>query len=288
LPQHALKSYGNHPGQATALPDGEVRCQRILLIDDDPFVARAVERYLADYGLDYHSAADGEQGIEQARRLQPDLILLDLQMPGLDGFQVCARLKASPLTAEIPVILFTSCNAIEDKIRGFQLGAVDYVTKPVAQNELVARITVHLQQRRLHLNLLRRLGRYEERYGDAEETLEEQSADLPERRLARIAQAKEILERRFATPPTLEQLARAVGTNAKRLSKDFQILHGMTVFAWLREQRLHQAAQLLRTTGLTISEIAERLGFSSGPNLSTLFKSRFQVTPRQYRISQSG
>ena len=86
-------------------------------------------------------------------------------------------------------------------------------------------------------------------------------------------------------PPSLEDLARTVGTNAKRLSKDFQILHGMTVFAWLREYRLRQAADLLRTSQLSVSEIADRLGFSSGPNFSTLFKERFQVTPRQYRTS---
>jgi len=265
-----------------------MRSQRILLIDDDPFVERTVEYLLADYGFDHHAAQDGSKGLTLARQILPDLILLDVQMPELNGFEVCAQLKADPSTAGIPVIMFTSCAGIEDKTRGFQLGAVDYITKPVEHDELLARITVHLNHRRLYLNLLQRLAHYRERFGDASDThISEtsESSELPEPRLNRVCQAREILERRVAAPPSLEDLARAVGTNAKRLSKDFQILHGMTVFAWLREYRLRQAADLLRASSLSISEIADHLGFSSGPNFSTLFKDRFQITPRQYRTS---
>jgi len=207
-------------------------------------------------------------------------------MPGINGFEACRRLKKNPASSTIPVVFFTKKDNIEEKKQGFSLGAVDYITKPVEREELVARITVHLGQHRIQLNLQRRLALYMERFGAMEPLNKTTSSDdIPEHHVARVNQAMEILLANLVTPPSLEELASLVNTNAKRLSKDFQILYGMTAFAWLKERRLQQAAGLLRSSLMPIARIADQLGFSSSANLATAFKTRFQLTPRQYRKS---
>jgi DNA-binding response OmpR family regulator len=99
---------------------------------------------------------DGESAIEQSRRKRPDLILLDILMPGIDGFETCRRLKAEPETHEIPVIFMTALTNTHDMVTGFEMGAVDYITKPFSLEEILARITTHLtlQHQRLKLSEL--------------------------------------------------------------------------------------------------------------------------------------
>ena len=95
-------------------------------------------------------AKNGEAALSIARKVVPDLILLDIMMPGMDGFEVCRRLKADPLTAGIPVIFLSALSATEDKVQGFNLGAVDYVTKPFQPEEVIARVNTHLTIHRLN------------------------------------------------------------------------------------------------------------------------------------------
>ena len=104
----------------------------------------------------------------------------------------------------------------------------------------------------------------------------------------RVYQAREILEQDLVNPPSLGDLATTVGTNSKRLSRDFQVLFGMPVFAWLREQRLKRAQELLSTTRLPVERVAEAVGYGGGANFATAFKRRFHITPRKYRMTQSG
>ena len=98
-------------------------------------------------------AVDGESALEQISYMQPSLILLDIMMPGIDGFETCRRLKTNPETQDIPVIFMTSLNEIKDKIKGFQLGAVDYITKPFQGEEVLTRVHNHLIIKKLRDNL---------------------------------------------------------------------------------------------------------------------------------------
>lgn len=125
----------------------------ILIVDDNPTNLKVLSDTLKDLGWEILVALDGESAIEQVEYAQPDLILLDVMMPGIDGFETCRRLKSSPSTQDIPIIFTTALGEIEDKIRGFSVGAVDYITKPFRQEEVLARIKVHLQLRSLNLNL---------------------------------------------------------------------------------------------------------------------------------------
>lgn len=121
------------------------RPSTILVVDDTPTNLRVVVECLEGLGHTVVIAQDGEEGLQRAAFVRPDLILLDVLMPGMDGLETCRRLKSQPGTRAIPVIFMTALTGIEDKIAGFRAGAVDYVTKPLEVNELAARITTHLQ-----------------------------------------------------------------------------------------------------------------------------------------------
>ena len=116
----------------------------ILIVDDMPANLEVVTNHLERQGYRAVVALSGDEGIERAEYVQPDLILLDVMMPGTDGFEICRRLKASDRTRAIPVIFMTALADTTDKLAGFAAGAVDYVTKPLNGAEVLARIESHL------------------------------------------------------------------------------------------------------------------------------------------------
>ncbi|PLZ91511.1 hybrid sensor histidine kinase/response regulator [Fischerella muscicola CCMEE 5323] len=121
----------------------------ILIVDDNPTNLSVLCEALNSEGFRFRVAVDGESAIAQVERNQPELILLDVQMPGIDGFETCRRLKANPVSQNIPIIFTTALNDIESKTKGFALGAVDYIPKPFAQEEVIARVRVHLRLKQL-------------------------------------------------------------------------------------------------------------------------------------------
>jgi signal transduction histidine kinase len=116
----------------------------VLIVDDTPANLHLVVECLEDQGHRVVIAQDGEEGLQRAMLVQPDLILLDVMLPGLDGFEICRRLKAGPSTCDIPVIFMTSLADTGDKVAAFKAGGLDYVTKPVQIDEVMARINAHL------------------------------------------------------------------------------------------------------------------------------------------------
>lgn len=118
---------------------------KILIVDDNPANLGVVADYLETYNFNIFTALDGQDALKIVKKLVPDLILLDVMMPGIDGFEVCRRLKANPSTQAIPVVFMTALTSEDDKVKGFEAGAVDYVTKPVQQREVMARVITHLQ-----------------------------------------------------------------------------------------------------------------------------------------------
>jgi signal transduction histidine kinase len=121
----------------------------ILIVDDNPTNLSVLSEALSGAGFSFRVAMDGESALEQVERHLPELILLDVQMPGIDGFETCRRLKANPLTQSIPIIFTTALSDTASKTKGFSLGAVDYIPKPFDQTEVLARLQVHLQLKRL-------------------------------------------------------------------------------------------------------------------------------------------
>ncbi len=120
-----------------------------ILIVDHPTNIKVLCDFLIDYGFDILVAKDGETAIKKLQKASPDLILLDVMMPGIDGFETCLRLKASPTTQDIPIIFMTALSDPVDKVKGLTIGGVDYITKPIQQEEVLARINIHLRLRSL-------------------------------------------------------------------------------------------------------------------------------------------
>lgn len=128
--------------------------QSILIVDDNITNLKVAVEYLQAYSFEILTARNGAMGIERAQLAQPDLILLDVQMPGIDGFETCRRLKANPTTSLIPIIFMTVLSETADKVRGLEAGAVDFVSKPIDATELLARVTTHLKMRGLQEQML--------------------------------------------------------------------------------------------------------------------------------------
>ena len=121
----------------------------ILIVDDILTNLEVLFNCLTDAGFKILVAEDGESAIQNAKYALPNLILLDILMPGIDGFETCRRLKADDATAEIPIIFITALTETVDKVKGFNLGAVDYITKPFQQEEVLARVQTHLRVQQL-------------------------------------------------------------------------------------------------------------------------------------------
>ncbi|OYE01554.1 hybrid sensor histidine kinase/response regulator [Nostoc sp. 'Peltigera membranacea cyanobiont' 232] len=117
----------------------------ILLVDDNPNNLKVLSEAIQGCGWKTLMATDGESAIEQTEYAVPDLILLDVMMPGIDGFETCRRLKANSITQNIPVIFMTALADATDKVKGLEIGAVDYITKPFQQEEVIARLKLHLK-----------------------------------------------------------------------------------------------------------------------------------------------
>ncbi len=129
----------------------------VLVVDDSPDALSLVNDTLEQAGIDVLVALEGNQALKIAKRLRPDMILLDAIMPNMDGFETCRRLKEDPELANIPVIFMTGLSETESVVKGLELGGVDYLTKPIKPDELLARMKVHLANARLTSSAYRAL-----------------------------------------------------------------------------------------------------------------------------------
>ncbi|WP_438016703.1 response regulator [Sorangium sp. So ce315] len=160
----------------------------VLIADDGSDNLEVLSSALISDGLDVAVACDGEEAVELAGKAQPDLILLDALMPGVSGFEACRQIKANPATQGIPVIFMTALAEAKFRIRGFHVGAVDYVIKPFEETELLARVHTQISLRRATRTLeeknrrlseeIRERGRAEEALAEAVQSLREANAQL--------------------------------------------------------------------------------------------------------------
>lgn len=239
---------------------------RLLLIDDSVADLQLLLHMLASRNWRTTVAFDGLDGYRKACLAPPDLILLDVRMPKMDGFATCRRLKAEPVTAQIPLIFLTAAEDKEDRLTGLGLGAVDYIVKPFAsEEEVLARIGIHLQLARRQLGASTSPGFECDNHPPL------------------VRAAIRLLMDNIADPPDAVTLAQQLGTNKKRLNEAFHAAVAMPVFGWVREQRLGLARQLLANTDTPVADIAQHLGYRSAANFSTAFRERFDCTPREYR-----
>lgn len=129
----------------------------ILVVDDQPANLKILLSFLKDHQFEIRIADSGERTLQILKTYQPDIILLDVMMPGINGFETCRQIKRNQNTADIPIIFITALNSIEDKVSGFEAGGVDYITKPFQQIEVLTRINTHVTLRRKEQELQKAL-----------------------------------------------------------------------------------------------------------------------------------
>ena len=205
----------------------------ILIVDDTPANLGVLFKLLDNYGFEIMVAQDGESGLEKAHHNPPDLILLDIIMAGLNGFETCRRLKSSQVTQDIPVIFMTALTNTGDKIKGFAVGAVDYVTKPIQQEELLARVVTHLRLRDLTRN-----------FQDANKQLKQEITER-ERAEAELREYRDHLEE------LVQQGTSELRAANKKLRQEMQE-------RLQAETEVRQQSQQLRALGVRLAEVEEK------------------------------
>ncbi len=217
--------------------------QRVLVVDDVLKNIQVIGTMLREQGYMVSIAQSGEEALNLCEKEPPDLILLDIMMPGMDGFEVCRKLKAEEATANIPVIFLTGLTGMENKIHGFNIGVVDYVTKPVEAKELLARINTHLTVSSLQREL-----------AESNELLEEK-VELRTQELAKMDEAL-----RHA------QKMEAIGTLAGGIAHDFNnVLNVILGYSELLEHDLPEGsnkknfAEAIRSAALRAADLIRQI-----------------------------
>ena len=253
----------------------DTQTRKILIVDDSAFEQRVLVDLLSELPYRVSVAFNGLQGYQLALAQHPDLILLDVRMPSMDGYTACRLLKANPVTQDIPIIFLSGADADEERIMGLSIGGVDFVAKPFSPGELAARIQVHL-------NLARRASQTRAAASAAEAPARATAADTdPDAVL--VNAAKRLIVDNLASLPGLAEIARSVGTYREKLSQVFREQTGMTVFAFIRETRIRRGEELLRDTDIDVQDIALLIGFNNAGNFATAFRERIGVTPSAFR-----
>ena len=254
---------------------------KILIVDDSAFEQRLLVDLLSEMPYKVSVAHNGLQGYHLALANHPDLILLDVRMPDMDGYTACRLLKANPATQDIPVIFLSGADADEERIMGLSIGGVDYVSKPFSPGELAARIQVHLAlAQRAH--------------GASASTAPAPLNDAVDSHLpaspygvdpdaVTVAAVKRLIADNLASLPGLAEIARSVGTYREKLSQVFREQTGMTVFSFIREARIRRGEELLKDTDIDVQDIALLIGFNNAGNFATAFREKLGVTPTAYR-----
>ncbi len=185
--------------------------ETILIVDDTPANLGALVETLGAAGYRLMEAEDGEEALAQTAETRPDLILLDVMMPGLDGFETCRRLKAQPETRDIPVLFMTALTETADKVKAFAVGAVDYITKPIQHEEALARVSTHLTLRHLRRQL-------EEQLALKEKFLRIAGHDL-RNPLCLILMAGGLAQRRGDAPPEIADYLASIHESALQMRR---------------------------------------------------------------------
>ena len=244
----------------------------ILLIVEDN---RDIRMHLSEnFSLDFniHEAIDGVAGLKKATELIPDLIITDLMMPGMDGIELCEKLKNDVRTSHIPIIMLTAKVTMEDKISGLETGADDYISKPFNMIELKTRVNNLIEQRK---NLRERFSR--------EITLEPMDISITSMDEKFLKQAIEIVEEHI-TEEKFDQaeFREAMNMSKSTLFRKLQALTGQAPTEFIRTIRLKRAASLLKQNFGNVTQVSLEVGFNNLSYFNRTFKKLFGVSPVEY------
>lgn len=239
----------------------------ILIVDDNHDVREYIHSCLPSV-YQIITASNGKEGIEMAIKYLPDIIVSDVMMPEVDGFEMCSAIKQDQLTNHIPIIMLTAKATNESKVEGLQFGADVYMTKPFMKKELVVRIE----------NLLKLQTNIQEHF--------KQVTSISEDTRSRISydpyllKVKETIEEHIDNPNLKpDVLAKLLFISASQLNRKLKSLTGKPTGQFIHSVRLAKAKELLKSTNLSVSQIAFDVGYKEHATFSTLFKREFGVAP---------
>ncbi len=248
----------------------------ILVVEDSPDMREYIRGALEPQYI-VKEAKDGEEGLRLAGEIVPDLIICDIMMPGLDGFEVCRTLKSDIATSHIPVILLTAKAAEENIIRGLETGAADYITKPFSTKILCARIKNLIDLRRLFQQTINR-----------EMTL--QPAKMPVSPIDKefLKDMQNIINKNLSDPEfNVDLLSRKLYMSHTNLYRKIHALTGETPTDFIRSCRLKRGAELLKSSYGNVGDVAFEVGFSSTSYFIKCFKEKFHQLPTEYQSIES-
>lgn len=250
----------------------------ILVIEDDAITRNLFLDGLEAEGFVTIGAENGQVGIQQAEEHLPDLVICDLIMPVMDGYSVLTKLRHNPLTAVTPFIFLTASNSKASMRKGMELGADDFLSKPVTVDELLKAILIRLEKQ----SLLRAW------YSNISEDVSELPATSAKSELIfpNISHLKKVfdyIEAHYHQGITLSDVAEAVGYSPAYLTNQVSKQTGRSVNTWIVKRRMAAACSLLKNTNLTIEEIATKIGYQSVCHFSRQFSQHHHLSPKIWR-----
>jgi len=249
--------------------------ESVLVVDDNADIRQFIREQLED-SFQIYEANDGINGIKLAAELIPNLIITDLRMPGIDGFEVIKKLKQDTITSHIPIIILTAKSDQKDKITGLETGADDYLVKPFSTQELIVRVK----------NLITTRKRLRERYS---KTASFNPSDVTESSIDQLfleKVIKSINDNISNTTYSVDQLAKDVAFSVSQLNRKLKALIDQPAGLYIRTIRLEKAAEMLKNKVATVKEIAFAVGFTEQSNFAKSFKKYFGISPSEYNIEQ--
>ena len=191
------------------------RRSKILIVDDEPILQETLHALLIEDLFDFHFASTGEEGIHQAEVVQPDVILMDIMMPGMDGFEACRRLRGKEELRDVPIIFISALEEVSHKVNAFKSGGNDYINKPFQTEEVVARVSTHIALYRMRQEL-----------HDREESLRRDQAELEmvNRRLLEMSKQLAQAEKQAVIGQLAAGVAREINTPLSLISSNLSVL----------------------------------------------------------------
>jgi signal transduction histidine kinase/DNA-binding response OmpR family regulator len=270
FPSHVQKiEPGSEATEAHNLPS-------LLLIEDNEDFRYYLRDNLKDLYRIYE-AKDGREGLAKILSLLPDLIVSDVMMPGMDGIELCRKIKSDSRVSHIPVILLTARSKEEQKLEGLECGADDYITKPFSFDILQLRIKRLIQQQ-------------EQLHKDFKKFIEVKASDIKITSLDEtlIRKAIDCVENNISNADfSVEDLSHELGMSRVHLYKKLLALTGKPPLEFIRSIRLQRAAQLLEKSQLSVSEVAYQVGFNNPKYFARYFKEEFNILPSAYQASKT-
>ena len=245
--------------------------ESILIIEDNPEIRKLVAGIFTEQ-YNTFTAANGDEGLKLAQEIIPDLIISDIIMPGIDGIELCRRIKTDVNTSHIPVILLTARTAVTFKYEGLETGADDYMVKPFSAEDLRLRAR----------NLIRQRKALKELFGKAGIMLptEISITSVDEKFLQRSIDF--IVEHIGNRDLTVDRIAREAGMSRANFYRKIKALTNSSAAEFLRKIRMEHAARLLKTNKFRVSEVTSVVGFSDTDHFRECFKSQYGMTPREF------